>query len=115
MRPKRKALGGGAVAFIDVMACGLGAVVLLLVVVDFRIDEFVPRVKELLQPAQVAAVQGDSEARLELSLKQAKQTNQQLANSIGELTASVLEREISREALSISLVAKFMAGTALIP
>ena len=103
MRPKRKALGGGAVAFIDVMACGLGAVVLLLVVVDFRIDEFVPRVKELLQPPQLAAVPADSEERLELSLEQVKQTNQLLASSIGELTATVLEREISREALSVSL------------
>ena len=68
MRPKRKALGGAVVAFIDVMACGLGAVVLLLVIVDFNVDEFVPRVKQIMQSSLVASEPKESEEELELAL-----------------------------------------------
>lgn len=102
MRPKRKALGGAVVAFIDVMACGLGAVVLLLVIVDFNVDEFVPRVKQIMQSSLVASEPKESEEQLELALKKISQTNQRFGNSIGELTAAVLENEIEKEGLLAS-------------
>jgi len=54
---------GFSVAFIDVMACGLGAVVLLLVILDYRSGVIIT--EEVVSPATVVAETEDYAARME--------------------------------------------------
>lgn len=102
MRPKRKPMGGGAVAFIDVMACGLGAVVLLLVIVDFNIVEIIPKLTKPIvtstpEPPRASA------AEIETRLKALQSSNARLADSVANLTAALVEQEVTRDSLKVSL------------
>ena len=102
MRTQRKPMGGGAVAFIDVMACGLGAVVLLLVIVDFNIAEIIPRI---IKPAITNQASGDGPSEVELKTRVAalRKENFLRADAVADLTARVLEEEIARDALKVSM------------
>jgi hypothetical protein len=102
MRPKRKSMGGGAVAFIDVMACGLGAVVLLLVIVDFNIVEIItPRVEPT--PVRATELPQPSMTELQARLELLQSKNVVLADSVANLTAAVLEQKITGDALRVSV------------
>jgi hypothetical protein len=104
MRTQRKPMGGGAVAFIDVMACGLGAVVLLLVIVDFNIAEIIPQIVSPAVTDQVTAPKLSQED-LEDRIESARRDNLALADSVAGLTTKLLEEEITRDALEIPVVA----------
>ena len=102
MRPKRKPMGGGTVAFIDVMACGLGAVVLLLVIVDFNIVEIIPKVTKPVatstpEPQRASAIV------VEERLSSLQSKNAQLAESIANLTTALVEEEVIKDALKVSI------------
>ena len=102
MRPKRKPMGGGAVAFIDVMACGLGAVVLLLVIVDFNIVEIIP---QLTKPVAMSTPELPrmSGVAIEARLRSLQSKNDQLAESIANLTTALVEQEVTRDTLKVSI------------
>ena len=102
MRPKRKPMGGGAVAFIDVMACGLGAVVLLLVIVDFNITEIIPQLPNRAAPNSTVTP-NTSKEDLEARLKSIQANNVELAASVAELTEDFVEKEFKRDSLQASL------------
>ena len=93
-------MGGGAVAFIDVMACGLGAVVLLLVIVDFNIEELIPTI--LRVPERVEVELPDA-SDIQERLASVRAKNAAAGATIAELTAAVLEKETERDRLSASL------------
>ncbi|MBT6193748.1 MAG: hypothetical protein HOI01_09390, partial [Proteobacteria bacterium] len=63
MRPQR-AIANSSLAFIDVMSCGLGAVILLFVVLDFNRPS-----DELLTPDTIVTVD-ETAANAELLLQQ---------------------------------------------
>lgn len=100
MRPQRKPIGGGAVAFIDVMACGLGAVVLLLVIVDFNIEELIPTI--LRVPERVEVELPDA-SDIEERLASVRANNAAAGATIAELTAAVLQKETERDRFRESL------------
>ena len=102
MRPKRKPIDIGFVAFIDVMACGLGAVILLLVIVDFNTDEILPIIAGL--PTQEIAVSSSEETRSELEgrLKNLRSTSKKLSSSVASLTVALLDVEIQTQVIEES-------------
>lgn len=93
-------MGGGAVAFIDVMACGLGAVVLLLVIVDFNIEEIIPKVFQV--PDRVEIEMPDASV-IEARLASVRDQNAAVGNSLAELTTVILQKETERDQLRASL------------
>lgn len=98
MRPERKAINGGVLAFIDVMACGLGAVILLLVIVDFNIDEII-QLEMRSEPEKTSAIgNGNIESHLLARVKILEDANEDLSNSIASLTTELLEAEIKKQA-----------------
>ena len=100
MRTNRKPMGGGAVAFIDVMACGLGAVVLLLVIVDFNIVEIIPTIKKQIVPIPSTEV---SPADLEARLQSLKIKNAALADSIANLNVTYADQEFTLDRLRTAI------------
>ena len=102
MRTQRKPMGGGAVAFIDVMACGLGAVVLLLVIVDFNIAEIIPNIVKPAVSSQTPLAES-SEADLKARIEALQRENFSRADSVAGLMAQILEQEITRDALQASV------------
>ncbi|MEC9126112.1 MAG: VWA domain-containing protein, partial [Pseudomonadota bacterium] len=70
----RKAEDGFNLAFLDVMACGLGAVILIFILVDFK--AFTPTPTE-------------EKEKLELELAAAEQEQQKLKKSIDELNDKI--------------------------
>ncbi len=93
-------MGGGAVAFIDVMACGLGAVVLLLVIVDFNIEELIPTILRVPERFQVELPDASG---IEARLASVTARNAAAGRAIAELTAAFLQKEAERDRLKASL------------
>ena len=87
MRLKRRAEDGFNMSFLDVMACGLGAVILILILVDF--NAFVP------EPT-------DETNKLQQELNAAQQQREQLQKSIDELNDKIALESSSQQDVKLS-------------
>lgn len=87
MRLKRRAEDGFNMSFLDVMACGLGAVILILILVDF--NAFVP------EPT-------DETNKLQQELNAAQQQREQLQKSIDELNNKIALESSSQQDVKLS-------------
>ena len=84
MLKKRKAVDGFNLAFLDVMACGLGAVILIFILVDF--DAFTPEPSEEREKLEQELAASESEKEKlkksideineNIAMESAKQSNQ---------------------------------------
>ena len=98
MDRRRESEDSFSLSFIDVMACGLGAVVLLLVVLNFKISP--PAAPSEVVPAQpVSEVKAQSD-RLIRDVNEASKEESALADRVADLELVRVENEIKLEALA---------------
>lgn len=99
MKRRSEASQGFSLAFIDVMACGLGAVVLLLVILEFREQIALSADFAENQKSQKVKSQNPSDEELRQQLSELKLRSSQLEENIATLSVQAASQRIANAAL----------------
>lgn len=95
---KKRREEGFNLAFLDVMACGLGAVLLILIIVDFNDDTPIPSDEIERLEQELAATQTQSQSLASSIQTQEQETAQEEANSTEQAT-KIAQLNIQQQAL----------------
>jgi hypothetical protein len=99
---KKRREAGFNVAFLDVMACGLGAVILILILVKFSATTDIP-VEELNRLQQELAATEDEAVELEQSLSEKEQSVAQQNATLEEIQQRVERLKVQQDAVTQAL------------
>lgn len=99
---KKRREDGFNLAFLDVMACGLGAVILILILVKFSANTDIP-VEELNRLQQELAAAQDQAVELEQSLSEKQQSVAQQNASLEEIQQRLQQLKIQQQAVTQAL------------
>ncbi|MEM0910560.1 MAG: VWA domain-containing protein [Pseudomonadota bacterium] len=101
MLPKRREQGFN-LSFLDVMACGLGAVILILILVKFQDNTDIP-VDELERLKQELAALQDQKSELEQSLSVEQQNTSAKTATLDEIKQRINELKIQQQSTTSAL------------
>ena len=103
MRKQRSAVDGFNIAFLDVMACGLGAIILIFMLVDFQSYNEVPT-EELDKLTQELAAEEDQITALQKAMEEINDllglTQSEQAQTQAAITATKTQQEATLKALA---------------
>ena len=112
-KQRPEASQGFSLAFIDVMACGLGSVVLLLVILEFREQIGLTANSAGFQSARMVESQNPREEELRRQLAELKLRSSQLEESVATLSIQAASQRIANDALEQNIKSATTQSAAL--